>query len=196
MYMDKNSNGLRQKSVLKPTDFEVSESDRVYFSLLEEMLTAKSPDDIAFIIILNKKKLDTRFFEIFDYKFRTEGETDIALGEELSYIDKIFRNLGVRKTMIDVSKTPKIEQKVKKSSLPESPKLQYAPGLVTNLEKCDELLALSPPKPKTVLIICKELLQYYPDNPDVYLMVAKAYDVLGDKEKAMKYRKKVRNTSS
>ncbi|MEQ8187959.1 MAG: proline-rich domain-containing protein [Candidatus Eremiobacterota bacterium] len=70
---------------------------------------------------------------------------------------------------------------------------EEALDLLKTLAKCEKLLKSSPSKPKKVLTLCKKLLIVYPGNPLVYHMASEAYDKLGNREKADKYRKKADN---
>jgi len=90
-------------------------------------------------------------------------------------------------------KSEKTEKKIKKSKKEESKgKLKDTefPDLLKTLAECEKLLKLSPPQPKKVLIYCKKLLAAYPNNPLVYHIASEAYEKIGKKDKALKYKKK------
>jgi hypothetical protein len=191
-----SSQAAEIKEKAEETKELISPQDKVYHDLIIELRNS-DPESLSSLLLGKKKILDKRFFEIFDYKLNVEGKKDRTLLDELLYINNIIDNLRIRQAQAQATQK-QMQQDERPSGgfdtreIPSSEKPDGAPDLMTTIAKCEGMLNSSPPKPKTVLIVCKELLNYYPDNPRIYQIASRAYEILGDKEKALKYRKKAK----
>ena len=124
----------------------------------------------------------------------TQWDTEEIIIDDSMWIDILdnegspSRDTPYKDVLIDEASAGKVKQ-TKSFEVP-SDSSEKPPDLLDTLSKCEQLLKSASPKPKKVLTLCKTLLASYPANPLVYHMISEAYEKLGKKEKAEKYRKK------
>ena len=97
-YVDDISDLTPPPPPFEPREFKYEIKDKIYLKLLDEMLQ-KDLNSAVSVILMNKDKLDQRFFQVMDHKFEVYMEKDRKTADDISYLMKVMDNLRIREMM-------------------------------------------------------------------------------------------------
>jgi len=96
---DKKPSGDITPAVGEVVKVKYTPKDKIYLKFLNEMLSRDS-NLLVSIILLNKAKLDERFFELMDLQYEEAVEKDKKRADDISYLMRVMDNLKVRQMKV------------------------------------------------------------------------------------------------